>query len=80
MNTTKEAVLEQNQFRTKTIVELSEFFHNLFFLNVSVTRGGVFNIHNIPSFVVSVYRNNKESIIGALLLDVPAAATSWCPM
>ena len=66
--------MELNQFRTKTVEELSEFFHNLFFLNVSVTRGGVFDIHNIPSFVVSVYRNNNDAITGALLLDLPAAA------
>ena len=66
--------MEQNQFRTKTVEEAGEFFHNLFFLNVSVTRGGVFNIHKMPSFVVSVYRNANETIIGALLLDIPAAA------
>lgn len=74
MNTTKEAVLEQNQFRTKSVEELSEFFHNLFFLNVSVTRGGVFDIDITPSFVVSVYRNANDAIIGALLLDLPAGA------
>ena len=66
--------MEQNQFRRKSVEELSEFFHNLFFLNVSVTRGGVFDIHTVPSFVVSVYRNSNDAIIGALLLDIPAAA------
>ncbi len=66
--------MEQNQFRTKSVEELSEFFHNLFFLNVSVKRGGVFDIQSLPSFVVSVYRNKNDAIIGALLLDIPAAA------
>ena len=69
-----EAVLEQNQFRNKTVEELSDFFHNLFFLQADVSHGGVFDIHNMPSFVVSVYRNQDEAIIGALLLDIPAAA------
>ena len=58
----------------KSVEELSGIFHNLFFLNVSVTRGGVFDIHTVPSFVVSVYRNSNDAIIGALLLDIPAAA------
>ncbi len=66
--------MEQNQFRTKSVEELSEFFHNLFFLDVSVKRGGVFDIQSMPSFVVSVYRNKNDAIIGALLLDIPAAA------
>ncbi len=66
--------MEQNQFRTKTEEELSEFFHNLFFLGVNIKRGGVFDIHSMPSFVVSVYRNQSDAIIGALLLDIPAAA------
>ena len=69
-----EAVLEQNQFRNKTVEELSDFFHNLFFLQADVSHGGVFDIHNMPSFVVSVYRNQEDAIIGALLLDIPAAA------
>ena len=69
-----EAVLEQNQFRNNTVEELSDFFHNLFFLQAEVSHGGVFDIHNMPSFVVSVYRNPDEAIIGALLLDIPAAA------
>ena len=66
--------MEQNQFRSKSTEELSDFFHNLFFLDVSLKRGGVFKIHEIPGFVVSVYRNKNESIIGALLMDIPAAA------
>ena len=70
-----EAVLEQNQFRNKTVEELSDFFHNLFFLQADVSQGGVFDIHNMQSFVVSVYRNQEDTIIGALLLDIPAAAS-----
>ena len=66
--------MEQNQFRSKSTEELSDFFHNLFFLDVSLKRGGVFKIHEIPGFVVSVYKNKNESIIGALLMDIPAAA------
>ena len=66
--------MEPNQFRTKTVEELSEFFHNLFFYTVTVSRGGVFNIHKLPSFVVSVYKNSDDAIVGALLLDISAAA------
>ena len=66
--------MEQNQFRSKSTEELSDFFHNLFFLDVNLKRGGVFKIDELPSFVVSVYRNKKDAIIGALLMDIPAAA------
>lgn len=66
--------MEQNQFRSKSTEELSDFFHNLFFLDVSLKRGGVFKIHDLPGFVVSVYKNKNEAIIGALLMDIPAAA------
>ena len=66
--------LEINQFRALSSEELSQFFYNLFLSEVSVRSGGYLVLRELPAFVVSVYKNSKDAIIGALLLDIPAAA------
>ena len=66
--------LEINQFRALSSEELSQFFYNLFLSEVSVRSGGYLVLRELPAFVVSVYKNSKDAIIGALLLDISAAA------
>ena len=66
---------ELNQFRSKTIEELADFFYNLFYIDVTMRRGGLLPIDPDESFVVAAYKNDSNAIIGALLLDIPAAAS-----
>ena len=67
--------METNSFRSRTPEELAQFYSDLFVLDVDIKKGGSFSVENTPTFVVSVYKNQNGAIIGAMILDIPAAAS-----
>ena len=56
-------------------MELAQFYSDLFGLDVEVQKGGEFHIEETNSFVVSFYKNQDGVIIGALVLNIAAAAS-----
>jgi formylglycine-generating enzyme required for sulfatase activity len=67
--------LEPNRFRSKTPKELAQFYSDLFGLDVEVQKSGAFHIEETNAFVVSFYKNQDGVIIGALILNIAAAAS-----
>ena len=67
--------MEPNYFRSRTPEDLAQFYSDLFVLDVDIEKGGNFSIEKARAFVVSVYKNQDGAIIGAMILDIPAAAS-----
>ncbi len=64
-----------NYFRSRTPRDLAQFYSDLFVLDVDIEEGGNFSIQTADSFVVSVYKDQNGAIIGAMILDMSAAAS-----
>ena len=67
--------MEPNYFRSRTPEELAQFYSDLFVLDVEIKKEGEFSLEEASAFVVSFYKNQNGDLIGAMILDIAAAAS-----